>query len=141
MKQGGVDLNTKPWLAIVGLSFLPALFWANESHSASTYRYFTTISSSLEYIRSGNPVLLSLLPPFVNYYTSPSLRQTSGALGLGLGIEKQVYDNFSLQLGVAGNLNTTIQAGMWCNLLCPNMTILATVTGFNRVASWLLGNW
>ncbi|WP_298627026.1 hypothetical protein [uncultured Legionella sp.] len=80
------------------------------SNVFSDLRPFAGIALGAEFIRTGHAQTLSLLPPFSNHYTNNTSFQSSGLLGLGLGIERGLTEQLSWQLGLSGYFNTEVHS-------------------------------
>lgn len=77
----------------------------NKPHSM-----YAEINASLDWIRTNNTQIISLLPPFSDTYTGNQAYKVSGGFGVGAGIEREVNANLLWQLGLAANFNSAVQA-------------------------------
>lgn len=80
------------------------------SNVDSGLRSFAGITLGAEFSRTGHAQTLSLLPPFLNHYASKTSYQSSGLLGLGLGMERGLAEQLSWQLGLSGYFNTEVRS-------------------------------
>ncbi|WP_298626510.1 hypothetical protein [uncultured Legionella sp.] len=76
----------------------------------SDLRPFVGFTLGADFIRTGHAQTLSLLPPFSNHYTKNSSYQSSGLVGLGLGVERGATEQLSWQLGLSGYFNTEVKS-------------------------------
>lgn len=80
------------------------------SPNALDLRTFAGITLGAGFTRTGHAQTLSVLPPFSNHYTSEKAYQSSGLLGLGLGVEHGLTEQLSWQLGLSGYFNSNIRS-------------------------------
>lgn len=80
------------------------------SNVYSALRTFAGITLGADFIRTGHAQTLSVLPPFSNHYAKNSSYQSSGLLGLGLGVEQSATEQLSWQLGLSGYFNTEVDS-------------------------------
>ncbi|WP_298624180.1 hypothetical protein [uncultured Legionella sp.] len=83
---------------------------ANNSRAVSALRALASMTLGADFIRSGHAQTIRLLPPFANHYTSDTSYQSSGLVGLTLGMERGFSEQLSWQLGLSGYFNTAIKS-------------------------------
>ena len=83
--------------------------------NVKAYQPIVTLTVGPDFVQGGKAQLVTLLPPFQNFYTLNSDRETVADAGIFLGVEHALTGKLTAQLGIAGYVDSklTPQGHVW----------------------------